>query len=86
PISTLWRVRGASNKAFVDFQNDVCVSDLELAHREGYQRVEHLKRYTALGMGPDQGRLSALNGAVLMAQLRGLSQQPAPGFEHHPSP
>ncbi|MEK0418626.1 MAG: hypothetical protein RI949_2632 [Pseudomonadota bacterium] len=69
PISTLWRVRGASNKAFVDFQNDVCVSDLELAHREGYQRVEHLKRYTTLGMATDQGKTSNINGIGIMAEL-----------------
>ncbi|WP_189434777.1 FAD-dependent oxidoreductase, partial [Mesorhizobium sp. M1E.F.Ca.ET.041.01.1.1] len=42
-------------KAFVDFQMDVTERDIELAHREGYESVEHLKRYTTLGMGTDQG-------------------------------
>ena len=67
--ATLWRVPGASDKAFVDFQHDVCVSDLELAQREGYQRVEHLKRYTTLGMATDQGKTSNLNGIGIMAEL-----------------
>ncbi|TIW68447.1 MAG: hypothetical protein E5V56_04360, partial [Mesorhizobium sp.] len=38
-------------KAFIDLQMDVTVSDVALAHREGYESVEHLKRYTTLGMG-----------------------------------
>ena len=68
-LLTLWRVPGAGEKAFVDFQNDVCVSDIELAHREGYQRVEHLKRYTTLGMATDQGKTSNINGIGIMAEL-----------------
>ncbi|MEI7784187.1 MAG: glycine cleavage T C-terminal barrel domain-containing protein [Betaproteobacteria bacterium] len=59
-------------RVFVDLASDVTVDDIELAQREGYEAPEHLKRYTALGMGPDQGRTSSLNGALLMAQLRGL--------------
>jgi signal transduction histidine kinase len=56
----------------VDLASDVTLDDLVLAHREGYEATEHLKRYTALGMGPDQGRTSSVHGAVLMAGLRGL--------------
>ena len=56
---------------FVDLQNDVKDSDVELAWREGYRSVEHLKRYTTLGMGTDQGRTSNINGLTLMAGLRG---------------
>ncbi|GIR55585.1 MAG: hypothetical protein CM15mP62_30560 [Rhodospirillaceae bacterium] len=41
-------------KKFVDLQDDVTESDIRLAHREGYVSVEHLKRYTTLGMGTDQ--------------------------------
>lgn len=59
-------------RVFVDLASDVTLEDLSLAHREGYEATEHLKRYTALGMGPDQGRTSSVTGAVLMAQLRGL--------------
>jgi heterotetrameric sarcosine oxidase alpha subunit len=65
----------SADKAFVDFQNDVSVDDVDLAHREGYQSVEHLKRYTTLGMGTDQGKTSNLNGLAVMAARRGLGMQ-----------
>lgn len=64
---------GKADKAFVDFQNDVTVDDVSLAHLEGYQSVEHLKRYTTLGMGTDQGKTSNLNALAIMASKRGLS-------------
>ena len=43
-------------KRFIDFQNDVAVSDVELAIREGFRSIEHVKRYTTLGMAGDQGK------------------------------
>jgi sarcosine oxidase subunit alpha len=58
-------------KAFVDHQNDVTAADLLLAHREGYRSVEHLKRYTTMGMGTDQGKTSNVNALALMAQTLG---------------
>ena len=58
--------------AFVDFQNDVTVKDIKSAHQEGYLSVEHLKRYTTLGMGTDQGKTSNINALAMMADLRGL--------------
>ncbi|MBZ9846856.1 sarcosine oxidase subunit alpha family protein [Mesorhizobium sp. CA14] len=60
-------VRG---KAFVDFQMDVTTKDIELAHREGYESVEHLKRYTTLGMGTEQGKTSNFAALSAMAALR----------------
>ena len=60
-------------KRFVDIQDDVTAEDIALAAREGYVSVEHLKRYTTLGMGTDQGKTANLNGLAIMAQLRGLS-------------
>ena len=71
PITTA----SARDKAFVDFQSDVAVDDIDLAHREGYQSVEHLKRYTTLGMGTDQGKTSNLNALSIMAARRGLTVQ-----------
>ncbi|SNB74186.1 N-methylglutamate dehydrogenase subunit C [Arboricoccus pini] len=65
----LWRVEGASGKAFVDLQHDVTVKDVELAHREGFKAVEHLKRYTTLGMATDQGKSMAILGQAIMADL-----------------
>lgn len=69
-LAPLWSVpaRSRSAKRFVDLQNDVTVSDIELAGREGYQAVEHLKRYTTLGMGTDQGKTSNVIGLALMAE------------------
>jgi heterotetrameric sarcosine oxidase alpha subunit len=72
-VAPVWEVapqRGG--KAFVDFQNDVTAKDVHLAHREGYESVEHLKRYTTLGMGTDQGKTSNINALAIMAGLRGL--------------
>jgi sarcosine oxidase subunit alpha len=62
----------AEGKAFVDFQNDVTASDIRLARREGFESVEHLKRYTTLGMAADQGKTSNLNGLAILAKERGL--------------
>ena len=61
------------SKAWVDFQNDVKVSDLELAVREGYESSEHVKRYTTLGMATDQGKLSNVNGLMILAENLGLN-------------
>jgi sarcosine oxidase subunit alpha len=58
-------------KAFVDHQNDVTAADVLLAHREGYRSVEHLKRYTTMGMGTDQGKTSNVNALALLAQTLG---------------
>ncbi len=49
-------------KAFVDFQNDVTAKDINLAVREGFKSIEHIKRYTTTGMATDQGKTSNLNG------------------------
>ncbi len=54
-------------KTWLDFQNDVKVSDVQLAAREGYESVEHTKRYTTLGMATDQGKLSNINGLAVLA-------------------
>jgi heterotetrameric sarcosine oxidase alpha subunit len=68
-ITPLWRVDGGRGKAFVDQQNDVTTLDIELAEREGFRAVEHLKRYTTLGMATDQGRTSNVNALAIMAEL-----------------
>ena len=74
PLLPLWRVQypeGHRRKQFLDPQNDVTVADVELAAREGYRSVEHLKRYTTLGMGTDQGKLSNITGLAILAQTIG---------------
>jgi sarcosine oxidase subunit alpha len=70
----LWAVplpQGQRGKRFVDLQNDVTTDDIALAVREGYRSVEHLKRYTTLGMGTDQGRTSNVNGLAILASIVG---------------
>ncbi|WP_157216982.1 sarcosine oxidase subunit alpha family protein [Flavisphingomonas formosensis] len=66
-VGTLWSVPGSKGKAFVDFQHDVTVDDIALAEREGFRSVEHLKRYTTLGMATDQGKAGQVNGQALLA-------------------
>jgi sarcosine oxidase subunit alpha len=70
-IVPLWSVKNAGVKAFVDFQNDVTATDITLAKQEGFVAVEHLKRYTTLGMATDQGKTANVNGLALMAEVTG---------------
>ena len=71
PTWSLPNAPGRHIKRFVDFQDDVTAEDVALAHREGYVSVEHLKRYTTLGMGGDQGKTSNVTGLAIMAELKG---------------
>ena len=61
--------KGKKYKRFLDFQNDVAVSDIEIAIKEGYRSIEHVKRYTTLGMATDQGKTSNLNGLQLVSNI-----------------
>lgn len=70
-IAPLWQVPAALAepiKQWVDFHNDVTSDDIALAARENFHSVEHLKRYTTLGMAPDQGKTSNVNGLALMGE------------------
>ena len=69
--SPIWQVAEGHGKAFVDLQNDVTVSDVKLAAREGFRSPEHLKRYTTLGMATDQGKTANSNGAAVLARVTG---------------
>ena len=61
----------SGNRQWVDYQYDVLVSDIELAVRENYASVEHMKRYTTAGMSVDQGKTSTLNALSVLADLTG---------------
>ena len=63
-------------KLFVDWQNDVTAADLQLAVRENFVSVEHIKRYTTNGMATDQGKLSNVNalGIVSAAMEKPIPQ------------
>lgn len=73
-VQPLWRVEhpDATGKAFLDIQNDVSVSDVHLALREGYDNIEHVKRYTTGGMGIDQGKTGNINIVGTAALAQGL--------------
>ncbi|MFY0621122.1 MAG: sarcosine oxidase subunit alpha family protein [Pelagimonas sp.] len=76
PMAPVWLMPqgahyGLRLKAWLDYQNDVKVSDVQLAAREGYESVEHTKRYTTLGMATDQGKLSNINGLAILSQELG---------------
>lgn len=77
PTQALWRVPATRDadqcpKQFIDFQNDTSVADVRLALREGYRNIEHVKRYTALGFGTDQGKLGNINGMGVVAETLGV--------------
>ena len=80
PMEPVWIMPRAAEyelrmKMWLDFQNDVKVSDVQLAAREGFHSVEHTKRYTTLGMATDQGKLSNINGLAVLSDALG---QPIP--------
>lgn len=90
PLRTLWIVPGEKpvgqgGKHFIDYQNDVTAADVMLAHREGYRSVEHLKRYTTMGMATDQGKTSNVNALAIMAGLRNV-EIPAVGITTYRPP
>lgn len=69
-LTPFWYVEGSS-RAWLDHQNDVTVKDVKLSHQEGFRSVEHLKRYTTLGMATDQGKTANMGGLAIMAELAG---------------
>ncbi len=78
PMLPLWLVPsphapGRGPKQFIDMQNDVAASDIKLAAREGFHSVEHVKRYTAMGFGTDQGKSGNINGMAVLAETLGQS-------------
>ena len=77
-IEPMWRVDVPSGrgKAFLDLQNDVTIDDVSLAIREGYDNIEHVKRYTTGGMGIDQGKTGNVNiiGNVALQHQKSLPE------------
>ncbi|MBV7481815.1 sarcosine oxidase subunit alpha family protein [Bordetella sp. BOR01] len=76
PLLALWLVGDRARmdhraKHFVDFQNDVTAADIYLAAREGFASIEHVKRYTAMGFGTDQGKLGNIVGMGILAEALG---------------
>ncbi len=70
-IRPYWHTGEGKRRGWLDFQNDVTVKDVKLAHQEGFRSVELLKRYTTLGMATDQGKLANVGALAVMAELTG---------------
>ena len=68
-----WPTPGSKGRQWIDLQHDVTLKDIELAASENYVSVEHLKRYTTLGMASDQGKSSNMVGLAAMAAIQGRS-------------
>ena len=73
PAATPFAPAGSAKTSFVDFQNDVTLADIDLAWQEGYRSVEHLKRYTTLGMATDQGKTGNMVALSRIAEKRGVA-------------
>ncbi len=72
-ITPFWHVKSGNKRAWVDLQNDVTTKDIKQSHQEGFHAVEHLKRYTTLGMATDQGKTANVLGLAIMAETSGKS-------------
>ncbi len=70
-ITPLWHVAHGKGRAWIDQQNDVTAKDIKLAEQENFTSVEHVKRYTTLGMATDQGKTGNVIGLAIMAELTG---------------
>jgi len=70
-LKAYWEVPNVKNRAWIDLQNDVTAKDIRLADQEGFSSVEHLKRYTTLGMATDQGKTSNVLGLAILADATG---------------
>ncbi|MEW6133796.1 MAG: FAD-dependent oxidoreductase [Pseudomonadota bacterium] len=60
-------------KNFIDFDEDLQLSDLENAIQEGFDNIELLKRYSTVGMGPSQGKHSNMNALRVLARATGAT-------------
>ncbi len=70
--SPVWPIfQHARGKEFVDRDEDLQIADILNACADGYAELELVKRYSTVGMGPSQGRHSALATARLVARATG---------------
>jgi len=72
-ITAFWHVKQSTKRCWIDLQNDVTTKDIVVSHQDGFRAVEHLKRYTTLGMATDQGKTSNVLGLAIMAEHSGKS-------------
>ena len=72
-ISPIWHVPAGSSRCWIDLQNDVTSKDVKQSNQEGFRSVEHLKRYTTLGMATDQGKTANVLGLAVLAEVQGAT-------------
>ena len=72
-ITADWPKPDAPGRRWIDFQSDVTLKDIALASREGYVSVEHLKRYTTLGMRCSSPRPFLIVFALIHHLAEGLA-------------
>ena len=75
PVGPRVSPEGNTRRQWLDLAHDVTVADLELAVRENYRHVEHVKRYTTVGMAADQGKTSHAPALEILGRLRGVAPQ-----------
>tara|TARA_B100000686_G_scaffold9382_2_gene9412 strand:+ start:1112 stop:4105 length:2994 start_codon:yes stop_codon:yes gene_type:complete len=72
-IKEIWETKHEKeslwSKSFIDLQNDVTTKDLTQAVTEGFDRIEHLKRFTTNSMGTDQGKISSINSLGIVSKI-----------------
>ena len=69
-IAPKWFVEG-KGRAWLDYQNDVTVKDIQQSVQENFKSVEHMKRYTTQGMAIDQGKNSNVASLAILADATG---------------
>ena len=69
-IAPKWSVEG-KGRAWLDYQNDVTVKDIQQSVQENFKSVEHMKRYTTQGMAIDQGKNSNVASLAILADATG---------------
>ncbi|WP_435174260.1 2Fe-2S iron-sulfur cluster-binding protein [Gordonia hongkongensis] len=71
-----WYVPGSPDddtRSFVDLQRDATVADIARALGAGMRSVEHVKRYTTIGTGHDQGKTSGIVTSGIVAEMLGIA-------------
>jgi sarcosine oxidase subunit alpha len=83
-IAPAWPKPNFKGRAWIDLLADVTLKDIDVAARESYLSIEHAKRYTALGMAPDQGKTSRINGVAALAAVSGRKIAEVGGWTFRP--
>ena len=69
-----WDGIGDEDATFVDLERDATVADIRRALGAGLTSIEHVKRYTTIGTGSDQGKTGGVLASAVAAAL--LGQEP----------